>query len=265
MVSSNQSENNYNPGLMDFDTIYYWRIVAWDEYSTTNTSPIWSFSTEANIPPYAPSDPSPSDGATDVSLYTNLSWVGGDPNIGDLVKYDVYFGTVSPPPMVSNNQSTNCYEPGILIRNTTYYWRIVSWDSNNASNHSNIWHFTTASPPDAPIIDGPTSGKRRTVYFYTFKAVDPDGFDLYYYIDWGDDSVIDWFGPYDSGIEVTGSHRWNNTGTYIIRAKARNILGEEGPWGEFTVTIPRNKSTDNVLFRLIGQFPFLQRLLFFII
>ncbi len=82
---------------------------------------------EPNNPPYPPSDPSPSDGATNVEITVDLSWIGGDPD-GDDVTYDVYFGLTSPPLKVMSNQSTPSYDPGTLDYITTYYWEIISWD-----------------------------------------------------------------------------------------------------------------------------------------
>jgi hypothetical protein len=44
-VSWNQSEVEYDPGILDYETIYYWRIVAWDAFGASTEGPIWSFTT----------------------------------------------------------------------------------------------------------------------------------------------------------------------------------------------------------------------------
>jgi len=93
-----------------------------------------------NYPPYEPSLPVPFDGATNVSIDIYLSWDCGDPD-GDPVTYDVYFGTIFPPPKVASNVTD--YNPGILDYNTTYYWQIVAWDNWGASTAGPIWSFTT--------------------------------------------------------------------------------------------------------------------------
>jgi len=66
----------------------------------------------SNQPPYTPSGPYPENGATGVSTDADLSWIGGDPDPGDTVTYDVYFGDSSPPQCVVNNQSDTSYDPG---------------------------------------------------------------------------------------------------------------------------------------------------------
>lgn len=96
-----------------------------------------------NLPPNQPSSPTPSNNAINVSLTTNLSWTGGDPNPNDTVTYDVYFGTSSNPPKVISNQSATTYDLGVLNYNTTYHWKIVSWDNHNASTIGPLWVFTT--------------------------------------------------------------------------------------------------------------------------
>ena len=67
-----------------------------------------------NNPPYEPNNESPQDGSTGVSLTVDLSWDGGDPDPGDNVTYDVYFGASSSPPIVVHNQSGLTYDPGTL-------------------------------------------------------------------------------------------------------------------------------------------------------
>jgi len=102
-----------------------------------------------NLPPYEPHDPLPPDGATDVSINTDLSWTGGDQDVGDTVTYDVYFGTTNPPSLVMNNQSTTTYSPGTLTNETTYYWKIVAWDNHGATTQGPVWSFTTQQPTSA--------------------------------------------------------------------------------------------------------------------
>jgi PKD repeat protein len=107
--------------------------------------------TNVNNAPYVPDNPSPSYGATDVSIDEELSWTGGDPDVDDTVTYDVYFGTSMSPPLVAENQPENTYDPGTRDYSTEYYWRIVATDNHGASNGSEAWNFMTASSP-APYL-----------------------------------------------------------------------------------------------------------------
>ncbi len=95
-------------------------------------------------------------------------------------------------------------------------------------------------PPYPPTITGPTYGNSGTAYSYEFKTIDPNGDDVYYYIDWGDDTLEEWIGPHTSGEEITISHTWIERGTYEIKAKAKNIYGTESEWGYLEVTMPVN-------------------------
>ena len=96
-------------------------------------------------------------------------------------------------------------------------------------------------PPNNPTINGPTNGKVETTYEYTFSATDVDEDKVYYYIEWGDDAVEEWIGPYDPGEEVTISHTWAEQGTYTIRAKAKDAYNNESDWGTLSVSMPKNK------------------------
>jgi len=101
-----------------------------------------------NNPPNTPSSPSPLNHATGVSVNTDLSWTGGDFDVGDTVTYDVYFGTSSSPPLVSNDQSGTMYDPGTLAY-TKYYWKIIATDNHGASTAGPLWDFSTVVVPGA--------------------------------------------------------------------------------------------------------------------
>ena len=107
VVSSGQSGATYNPGQLENNTTYYWKIVANDGNGGTSTSPIWSFTTvgsTGNNPPNQPANPNPMNGAVNQNINTTLSWSCSDPN-GDPLTYDVYFGTSNNPPLASGNRT----------------------------------------------------------------------------------------------------------------------------------------------------------------
>jgi len=160
-----------------------------------------------NNPPYTPSNPSPSNHATGVSIYAYLSWSGGDPDAGDTVTYDVYFGVSPSPPLVSSGQSATTYDPGILSYGTKYYWKIVAKDNYGASTTGPIWDFTTQSAPNQPftLYNGyvsPSSGDTSTTFSYYVTYSDPEG-DVpttkYVYIDGSPYTMAKISGDYVSG------------------------------------------------------------------
>jgi glutaredoxin len=224
-------------------------------YYVDDTTGFWVGS---NTPPKVPSNPNPVNGATSIDINKDVSWTGGDPDPDhDPVTYDVYFGTDSSPSKVSSNQSALTYDPGTLAYETTYYWKIVSWDDEGASTVGPVWHFTTTnapnSPPSAPSISGESSGKANTIYTYTILATDPDDDSLYYMVNWGDNTTTDWTGPFDAGVAASLQHTWKEKGTYVITATAKDEHGAIGPAGTLSVTMP-----------LVGAYPvggFLQHLL----
>lgn len=112
------------------------------------------------------------------------------------------------------------------------------------------------TPPEIPDINGPTSGSAGTSYNFTFKSIDLDGDDVYYYILWGDGHVENWEGPYRSGEDFEIAHNYSRKKTYTIEAKAKDTYGDESLWGTFEITIPRSKSMSYLLFlRFLQRFP----------
>jgi len=217
-----------------------WINTSYNNQNEPNT--FYSFGSEEvfNNPPYEPSDPDPPNGTTNVTK-CNLSWTGGDPD-GDPVTYDVYFGNSSPPPLVSNNQSSTSYDPGAIEFNTTYYWQIIAWDNHNAFTKGPIWWFRTVAnhPPDNPIILGHPFGKPGIKYNFRTQLTDPDEDSVFCMWDWGDGSYSDWLGPFDSGKFISASHAWSN-GIYELRVKAKDVHGAESDWSDSLTLVIENE------------------------
>ncbi len=162
LVVSNNATTSYAPGALVASTLYYWRIVARDNSGATTSGPTWSFTTTAaNNPPNTPASPSPANAATGVSLTPTLGWTGGDPDVGNTVTYDIYFGTAASPPLVVSNNATTSYAPGTLVASTLYYWRIVARDNLGATTSGPTWSFTTTAaannPPNTPASPSPAN------------------------------------------------------------------------------------------------------------
>jgi outer membrane protein assembly factor BamB len=148
--------------------------------------------------------------------------------------------------------------PAIASNGTVY---IGSQKTNGGYLHA----FGYPGPnPLKPTISGPNNGKTNTPYTYTFTSLDPDEDQVSYYIEWDDGNITDWTSFQPSGEPYTESHIWTEKDTYTIRAKAKDTFGLESDWGTLTVTMPKDKSTNNVLFRLVERFPLLQKIFLFI-
>jgi len=120
-------------------------------------------------------------------------------------------------------------------------------------------------PPDTPGITGTQNGQIGVLYDYTFIAVEPDGENIKYVIDWADGNQEETT-YVSSGESVTVSHAWENQGLYTIKAKAVDIIGKESDWGKLTVTMPRDKAVSNSMLLpwLLERFPLLQKLSIFL-
>jgi hypothetical protein len=173
-----ESDPSYDPGTLSYGITYYWQIVAKDNHGASTSGLVWDFTTGAapNNPPYTPSSPNPADHATGQSITADLSWTGGDPDAGDTVTYDVYFGTSASPSFVTT-KSNPSYDPGVLSDGTKYYWKIVATDNHGTFTSGPVWDFTTVAdtaPPDTWITAGPSEGETITYNDVTFTWTGSD-------------------------------------------------------------------------------------------
>jgi len=120
-------------------------------------------------------------------------------------------------------------------------------------------------PPNKPSITGPTSGEVRNSYEYEIVADDPDGDNLYYFIEFEEGYSYWTEENYPSGEAINRSWRWSESGDYEIKVKAKDVHGLESDWATLKVSIPKNKDVNPIL-RLLGwpisRFPLLEMILF---
>lgn len=90
-----------------------------------------------------------------------------------------------------------------------------------------IWIGDNLPPatPDQP--EGPTSGYINEEYIYTTNPVtDPEGYEVQYLFDWGDDEDSGW-------IDIPeATHAWSDPDTYNVKVKAKDIFNEESDWSD---------------------------------
>lgn len=133
-------------GLMP-DVTYYWRVDEVNDISNPELvwkGDIWSFTTRERA---GANSPSPKDGDDDVAANISLSWTPGD--FADF--HDVYFGTdfdeINDANIPLARIDTNTFDPGGLLLDTRYYWRIdeVSGETGQWPGvyRGPIWSFAT--------------------------------------------------------------------------------------------------------------------------
>jgi subtilisin family serine protease len=116
--------------------------------------------------------------------------------------------------------------------------------------------------PYAPIIDGPEKIETNVEYEFIFKTTDLNENEVSFFVDWGDNTTDDWTNYYEPGNLVGIEHMYKEEGRYTIKAKAKDMYGAEGDWGEFETTTPRNRGTFNFEFlNLLERYPIIYSIL----
>jgi hypothetical protein len=91
---------------------------------------------------------------------------------------------------------------------------------------------TKNSAPEAPNVQGPTSSRPGDALTYHFDATDPDGDSVFFMISWrGGDSTA-WSSAIPNGGEYTQTHSYTDTGTYYVKAKAKDGKDAESGWSD---------------------------------
>ena len=152
ILITGQVETTCELETLEYNTEYFWKIVAHDDHSNTTEGLVWSFTTIENYPPEPPSSPIPEDGDENQLINVDISWTCTDPE-GDPLNYDIYFGTEATPPQVTTGQTETTYNPGTLQSNTEYFWKIVAHDDHSNTTEGAVWSFITEAVCGDPFID----------------------------------------------------------------------------------------------------------------
>ena len=138
--TSNQLAITINKG-----TPYSWSVISKSTLSTETTqSDTWKFYNAGD--PVTSHTPFPADliGPNMGANFTGntsqtLTWQGNDVD-NDIVSFDVYFGTVTPPTNLHSNTTSSTIDVTVAGGNT-YYWRVVTNDGAGNTSQSEIFEF----------------------------------------------------------------------------------------------------------------------------
>lgn len=168
--------------------------------------------------------------------------------------------------VVSGGAGGPLYNPSdswfVNISKKAYHYCLLEYNSNNDNlkftahylNSSIIDEFEIkpVSSPNPPIISGPNKGAPDKEHEFFFGLYDPNNDDIYLLVDWGDNVEEGWLGPYSSGAEIRLNHTWGTKNRYEIKAKSKDINGEESDWSTFEISMPKIKFRGTI-FRIFNK------------
>ncbi|MFO7526789.1 MAG: T9SS type A sorting domain-containing protein, partial [Ignavibacteriaceae bacterium] len=138
------------PIALQYLTSYSWRVIGMNDTCQVG-GPTWNFTTVQAGPGVA-TNPSPSNGATNVDIDADLSWT----NPAGATSIEVFFGT-NPGSLASvyNGVPVATWDPGQMNFSTHYYWRVDETDGTGTTPGI-LWDFTTMMDPNAPVFVVPS-------------------------------------------------------------------------------------------------------------
>jgi hypothetical protein len=143
LMVSNFESPLYQPPFFEHGTLYFWKVVATDEHGSSCSSPIWSFITESEPPPKAPTD-------LDAQILSdekiiNLEWNdnSGDEDGFRLERRVLPDGRYIPLTLTSMDETS--FNDTALGEEITYSYRVQAYSINGDSSYS---EETTALLPN---------------------------------------------------------------------------------------------------------------------
>jgi len=221
---------------------YYWRVDETRVAGTIVAGTVWSF-TAAMVEAY---DPRPRDGAEWVDPNAiELSWQLGM----NAATHDVYLGTdktaveAGKPSVFVGSFIQNTHAPGLLDKETTYYWRVDEHTTMQTVNQGNVWTFTTSGGPsdgvkaeyfnNPDLIGQPVVVRTESMIDFSWPDGDVEGTNSpaegiptnEYSARWSAELNVTYSGVYRFAMNVNNSgrlwlddrliiERWPNSGAY---------------------------------------------------
>lgn len=134
---------------------------------------------------------------------------------------------------------------GIRCQNAAGIWN--AWQRVQIIKN-NLPPPPTNLAPAAPTIMGvdmstaaAITATVNSIVPFTIRAIDPDGDQIYYQLDWNNDGVMDQrlpsSGMITSGTPQSTSQSWSTTGSYTLQARTVDSSGAMSAWTNHTITI----------------------------
>ena len=129
LVSDHQSETSFDPGTMDYGTVYYWKISAIDNHNRVTQGPVWSFTTEEgdNQPPGIPTITGETNGNAGTEYEYTFNAVDPD---SDNVKYHIDWDDGDSEETGFNPSGTDVKVKHIFVNQDTYTIKVTAEDTN---------------------------------------------------------------------------------------------------------------------------------------
>jgi len=133
-------------------TRYYWRIDGVEADGTVITGDLWSF-VARSLNAWGPS---PADSASYVMIDTQLSWGAGHSIMP--LKHHLFFGTDEAAVTDGTGdtdkgiQQETTYNPGLLMAETSYYFRVNEVEMDGTERQGDVWSFKTVAAGPGKII-----------------------------------------------------------------------------------------------------------------
>ena len=164
---------------------YFWTVSTNDGYEESTVSTAASFLLNiSNDAPDAFALLSPADSTEVTTLTPLLDWASAsDPDPIDTVRYTLYLDTPEPGVTIVSVDTATSYQVSTsLSDNTTYYWKVVANDLNDASTEntggSHSFRGNTANdlPGDFALLSPEDSSivTNHTPTFHCYEPIDPD-------------------------------------------------------------------------------------------
>ncbi|MFA5816734.1 MAG: FISUMP domain-containing protein [Bacteroidales bacterium] len=121
---------------------YMVTLVVKDPRGLTDTLKVPLVVSSSNLPPEAPFNPQPADGAVTLTVNPWMKWSSSDPD-GDPMFFTCFFGKTNPPVQFIASQMFGTFSPGKLDYGAKYYWRIRVRDTKGNITEGPVWSFST--------------------------------------------------------------------------------------------------------------------------
>lgn len=146
-LTTHQTTATEIPIVLKRGTPYVWYVISEsNSVIATAQSAIWQFyNAGEGFQSYAPFpaviiSPAMAETIITAASEITLDWNGNDVD-EDIIGYDVYFDTVTPPSLFVSDLNESILNNVPITPDTIYYWKIITKDSQGNSSDSGIYQF----------------------------------------------------------------------------------------------------------------------------